>query len=44
MSKSSVLEDEVNSYPPKTASRELDFSRISVTVGGEDAGAKAGLS
>ena len=44
MSKSSVLEDEVSSYPPKTAGREVDFSRISVTVGGEDAGAKAGLS
>lgn len=44
MSKSSVLEDEVNSYSPKTAGREVDISRILATVGGEDAGAKAGLS
>ena len=42
MSKSSVLEDEVNSYSPKTAGREVDISRILATVGGEDAGAKAG--
>lgn len=44
MSKSSVLEDEVNSYSPKTAGREVDISRISATVGGEDPGARAGLS
>lgn len=44
MSKSSVLEDEVNSYSPKTAGKEVDISRISATVGGEDPGARAGLS